>query len=47
MKPSPLIVGSEEAPVEFEWFCERGITAHTRRVLEEFWSVHLLRPIKV
>ena len=40
MKPSSLVVGNEENPVEFEWTCERGIANHTRKVLEEFQLAH-------
>lgn len=40
MKPSPLVVGSEENPVDFEWVCEKGIAVHCRKVLEEFWKAH-------
>lgn len=38
MAPSPLLVGDEENPVEFEWKCEKGLTdpANTFKVLTEF-----------
>ena len=42
MKPSPLVVGSEESPSDFEWFCEKGIANHTRKILEEFWKAHCI-----
>ena len=47
MNPSPLVVGNEENPVEFDWHCEKGIINHTRKVLEEFWKAHDLRPMKI
>ena len=42
MKPSPLIVGNEENPVDFEWNCEKGIAFHCRKVLEEFWKANCI-----
>ena len=45
MNPSSLVVGNEENPVEFEWTCEKGIG--NQKVLDQFWSVHKLRPLKI
>jgi len=40
MQTSSMLVGTEEAPVEFEWTCEKGLQGSTRKVLEEFTKVH-------
>jgi hypothetical protein len=45
MIPSPLVVGNEESPAEFEWTCEKGIG--NQKVLDQFWAAHKLRPIKI
>ncbi|KAL4510745.1 hypothetical protein ABPG72_004899 [Tetrahymena utriculariae] len=49
MTPSPLLVGDEENPVEFDWTCEKGLTdpINNAKVLQEFQREHKLRPIKV
>jgi len=29
IKPSELLVGTEEAPADFEWYCEKGLCLNT------------------
>ena len=36
LRPSYLLVGEDEAPVEFEWTCEKGLTTSINVVLKEF-----------
>jgi hypothetical protein len=47
MKPSELLLGTEEAPADFEWFSERGLVQNAKKVLTEFTKKFNLRPIKI
>ena len=49
IKPSELLVGTPDVPVEFEWFSEvyyfiykikKGLCVNTFKVLNEFWKKH-------
>jgi hypothetical protein len=47
LRPSSLLVGEEEATVDFEWTCEKGLGSSIKVVLKEFKKAENLRPIKI
>ncbi|EGR29553.1 hypothetical protein IMG5_153240 [Ichthyophthirius multifiliis] len=49
MSPSPLLVGDEENPSDFQWTCQKGLDdpVNVQKVLKEFCAFHKLRPIKI
>ncbi|CAD8042976.1 unnamed protein product [Paramecium primaurelia] len=46
-KTSQMFIGNEETPSDFEWHCEKGIAFNAKKILQEFTSIHKLRPIKI
>lgn len=47
IRPSKLLVGTAEEPVEFEWTCRNGLQENAKNVLEEFCQTHKLRPLNI
>lgn len=47
LRPSALLVGEDEAAVDFEWTCEKGLGSNIKLVLKEFKKAENLRPIKI
>lgn len=42
-----MVSTDPENPAEFEWHTQHGLVSNTRKVLEEFWKAHYLRPMKI
>ena len=47
LRPSSLLVAEDEAAVDFEWTCEKGLGSSIKVVLKEFKKAENLRPIKI